>query len=79
MKRREFIKTSTIAATTACISGIPAFSAGGVDPVAKVTGESPYEIAKKGVDLLMTKGVRDLLRVFLRSVRSVRITSRGVL
>ena len=52
MKRREFIKTSTIAAATTCISGIPAFSTGGVDPVSKVTGESPYEIAKKGVELI---------------------------
>ena len=52
MKRREFIKTSTIAATTTCISGIPVFSSGGVDPVAKVTGESPYDITKKGIELI---------------------------
>ena len=52
MKRREFIKTSTVAATTACISGIPLFPEGGVDPVSKVTGESPYETTKKGVELI---------------------------
>ncbi len=52
MKRREFIKTSTIAAATTCISGLPIFTAGGVDPVSKVTGESPYEIAKKGIELI---------------------------
>lgn len=52
MKRRKFIKTSTIAATTAFISRIPAFSEGGVDLVAKVTGESPYDITKKGIELI---------------------------
>ncbi|MEN8223670.1 MAG: DUF362 domain-containing protein [Acidobacteriota bacterium] len=52
MKRRKFIKASTITAATACISGIPVFSGGGIDPVSRVTGESPYKIAKKGIELL---------------------------
>jgi len=51
MKRREFIKTSTAAAAV-CAAGLPLVSAGGVDPVSKVTGESPYEITKKGVELI---------------------------
>lgn len=52
MKRREFIKTSVITATSVSLSGFHGFSSPGGDPVSKVTGESPYEITKKGVELI---------------------------
>jgi len=52
MKRREFIKTSVLTATSVSLSGIYGFSAPGGSLVSKVTGDSPYEIAKKGVELL---------------------------
>lgn len=52
MKRRKFIKTSVVMTATAGISGLPLLSSGGVDPVSKVTGESPYEITKKGIELI---------------------------
>ncbi len=52
MKRREFIKTSVITTTSVPLSGLFAFSAPSRIPVSKVTGESPFEITKKSVELI---------------------------
>ncbi len=52
MKRREFIKKSIITTSSIYFSTFPILSSSGKNIVSKVIGESPYEITKKGVELI---------------------------
>ncbi len=50
MKRREFVKTSVIAASSVYFSTGAVFPFSSDNIVAKVSGESPYEITKKAIE-----------------------------
>ncbi|MEN8153962.1 MAG: DUF362 domain-containing protein [Acidobacteriota bacterium] len=53
MKRREFIKKSALTASAVYLSPVLAYPASsGKNLVARVTGESPYDITKRSVEML---------------------------
>jgi uncharacterized protein (DUF362 family) len=53
MKRRDFIKKSAVVTSSIYLPGMLTLAgAAGGAPVAKVEGESPYEITKKAVEML---------------------------
>ncbi len=53
MKRREFVKKSALTASSIYLSSVLGFpESSDENMVIKVTGESPYDIAKKSVEMM---------------------------
>lgn len=53
MKRRDFIKKSVLTISSIYLTSVPGYPAtSGENQVIKVTGESPYDITKKSVEML---------------------------